>query len=167
MRKFEIRRQRGCLLSTYSLSRKPLNLVVPPIKPILAQNIPCRSLGRSDIEKAMVGAKPAWSNPTPPKEKRYQVRTIWCGAKTALVQNKTGTPKKKKKKKDGYYIPISSGRNKSSGTVNRSLFMTKIWSVSTISSGWRIRPFLFLDKSGSMYSWTIGLCFGSILSWIH
>lgn len=129
---------------------------MPPIKPILAQNIPCRSLGRSDIEKAIVAAKPTWSNPA--KKTVRTIKIIQCQS-YALVKNM---------RRRWTYTPISSGRNKISGTVNRSLFMAKIWSVSTtMSSGWRARPLRFVDKSGSMYSWTIGLCFGSILSWIH
>ena len=62
------------------------------------------------------------------------------------------------------HLPILSGLNNSSGTVNRSLFMIRIWSVSvTLSPGRRTRPWRFVDKSGSMYSWTIEFCFGSTL----
>jgi len=62
------------------------------------------------------------------------------------------------------YLPISSGLNNSSGTVKRSLFMMRIWSVSvTFSPGCRMRPRRFVDKSGSIYSWTIEFCFGSTL----
>ena len=61
-------------------------------------------------------------------------------------------------------LPISSGLNNSSGTVKRSLFIMRIWSVSiTLSPGCLTRPWRCVDKSGSMYSWTIGFCFWSTL----
>ena len=61
-------------------------------------------------------------------------------------------------------VPISSGRKMVSGIVNRSLFMIRIWSVSeTISSGFLIPPCLLDEKSGRIYSCTIGLFLASRL----
>ena len=61
-------------------------------------------------------------------------------------------------------VPISSGRKMVSGIVNRSLFMIRIWSVSeTISSGFLIPPRLLDEKSGRIYSCTIGLFLASRL----
>lgn len=63
-----------------------------------------------------------------------------------------------------YNLPMSSGRNKISGTTNLSLFMTKTWSASErVSSEVRTRPFWFLDRSGRMYSCTIEFLLMSVL----
>lgn len=130
---------------TYSLCWNPGNFVVPPISPIFAQNIPLSSSGNADIDAATVAASPLWSSPVYKAQK--------------LTDKHSNTIERHEKR-----IPISSGRKMVSGIENRSLFMMRIWSVSeTISSGSLILPCLLDEKSGKMYSCTIGLLLGSWL----
>ena len=48
---------------TYSLFRKPGMAVLPPIRPMFAQNMPCRSPGKSAMLAATVALSPACSRP--------------------------------------------------------------------------------------------------------
>ena len=48
---------------TYSLFRKPGMAVLPPIRPMCAQNMPCRSPGKSAMLAATVALSPACSRP--------------------------------------------------------------------------------------------------------
>lgn len=53
----------GALHPTHSLLRKPGMAVLPPISPMFAQNMPCRSSGRSAMLAATVALSPACSRP--------------------------------------------------------------------------------------------------------
>lgn len=89
--------------ATHNLEPKPLNLTFPPISPIFAQNKPCKSWGREDIESEITWGNPDCSRP------------MLCQQWQAFVETD---------------LPMSLGLNINSGTVNLSLDMYSIWSES-------------------------------------
>ena len=50
-------------VGTHSLREKPEILQFPPIRPMLAQNMPCRSSGKSAMLAATVALSPVCSSP--------------------------------------------------------------------------------------------------------
>ncbi len=48
----------------YKRAEKPGNFVLPPIRPMFAQNMPCKSSGSKLMDWTMASPNPAWCNPT-------------------------------------------------------------------------------------------------------
>src|SRR6266702_807135 len=49
---------------TYKRAENPGNFVLPPIRPMFAQNMPCRSSGSKLMDWTMASPNPAWRSPT-------------------------------------------------------------------------------------------------------
>lgn len=47
-------------VSTHNRSPKPWNAAFPPTQTMLLQNMPCKSSGRSEMQRPTVSASPAW-----------------------------------------------------------------------------------------------------------
>ena len=126
---------------TYSLSWKPGNLVVPPIKPMFAQNMPCKSSGKSATDAAIVAANPDWCKPAPWNERPSMV--AWKQRPTDIIRPKQ-----------------NFGNRKTLVVHDQNLILFSddiVWmSYPPLSICGEIREYIFLDN---------GIALGVLSSW--